>query len=183
MGALVQNKRTRRSWFQYLLAAALSCFPSRVVSTVSRRTSGAKRLTNCDQLAIRYRSTGFSSVTGDSDELVKHALRALRDTLPSEVELTTKVRINLPSWQFPQKNRLSLSATQLGILYCDSIHVQIRFVLCFSQFSIMLNSHSCSTQNYAPLRILLSQIHKETQMHPIIGFMLSLASCSVLYSV
>ena len=29
--------------------------------------------------------------TGELDDLVKHGLRALRDTLPSEVELTTKV--------------------------------------------------------------------------------------------
>ena len=27
----------------------------------------------------------------DTDELIKHGLRALRDTLPNEVELTTKV--------------------------------------------------------------------------------------------
>ena len=30
-------------------------------------------------------------VAGDVEELVKHGLRALRDTLPNEVELTTKV--------------------------------------------------------------------------------------------
>jgi len=30
--------------------------------------------------------------TGSVDELVLHGLRALRDTLPNEVELTTKVR-------------------------------------------------------------------------------------------
>jgi len=29
---------------------------------------------------------------GSADELVLHGLRALRDTLPNEVELTTKVR-------------------------------------------------------------------------------------------
>lgn len=28
------------------------------------------------------------------DELIKHALRALRDTLPNEIELTTRVRLN-----------------------------------------------------------------------------------------
>jgi 20S proteasome subunit alpha 6 len=27
------------------------------------------------------------------DELIKHALRALRDTLPNEIELTTKVKL------------------------------------------------------------------------------------------
>ena len=32
--------------------------------------------------------------TGSVDELVLHGLRALRDTLPNEVELTTKVRIS-----------------------------------------------------------------------------------------
>ena len=33
----------------------------------------------------------WSCFTGELDDLVKHGLRALRDTLPSEVELTTKV--------------------------------------------------------------------------------------------
>lgn len=30
----------------------------------------------------------------ETDELIKHGLRALRDTLPNEVELTTKVTPN-----------------------------------------------------------------------------------------
>jgi 20S proteasome subunit alpha 6 len=34
------------------------------------------------------------------DDLIKHALRALRDTLPNEVELTTKVHF----FVFEQKN-------------------------------------------------------------------------------
>ncbi len=33
-------------------------------------------------------------MTGELDELIKHGLRALRDTLPSEVELTTKVQVS-----------------------------------------------------------------------------------------
>jgi 20S proteasome, alpha and beta subunits len=39
----------------------------------------------------------------DTDELIKHGLRALRDTLPNEVELTTKVTPSsfLPLFLFP----------------------------------------------------------------------------------
>jgi len=33
-----------------------------------------------------------SGIAGSVDDLVLHGLRALRDTLPNEVELTTKVR-------------------------------------------------------------------------------------------
>ena len=35
--------------------------------------------------------TGAKLLLGELEELIKHGLRALRDTLPSEVELTTKV--------------------------------------------------------------------------------------------
>ena len=33
----------------------------------------------------------YRSVVGNLEELIKHGLRALRDTLPNEVDLTTKV--------------------------------------------------------------------------------------------
>lgn len=38
-------------------------------------------------------------------ELIKHCMRALRDTLPNEVELTIKVKSLLDTWFFI-KNRL-----------------------------------------------------------------------------
>lgn len=34
-------------------------------------------------------------VTSSLDDLIKHALRALRDTLPNEIELSTKVKIKI----------------------------------------------------------------------------------------
>jgi len=37
-------------------------------------------------------SSNWFDSTGSVDDLVLHGLRALRDTLPNEVELTTKVR-------------------------------------------------------------------------------------------
>jgi len=36
----------------------------------------------------------FSSFEGEPEELIKHGLRALRETLPNEQELTTKVLSN-----------------------------------------------------------------------------------------
>lgn len=42
----------------------------------------------------------------ETDELIKHGLRALRDTLPNEVELTTKVTPSsfLPLFLFTKSN-------------------------------------------------------------------------------
>lgn len=34
-------------------------------------------------------------IVGSLDELIKHGLRALRETLPQEVELTTKVTFKM----------------------------------------------------------------------------------------
>ena len=39
----------------------------------------------------------------NQDELIKHCMRALRDTLPNEVELTIKVRDHISSNFFSQK--------------------------------------------------------------------------------
>lgn len=44
------------------------------------------RESSIDSLLLMY--------PGSLDELVKHGLRALRDTLPQEVDLTSKVSMN-----------------------------------------------------------------------------------------
>lgn len=41
-----------------------------------------------------YNVHNFSSCEGEPEELIKHGLRALRETLPNEQELTTKVLSN-----------------------------------------------------------------------------------------
>jgi len=43
-------------------------------------------------VVMQVHGSSFFDCTGSEDELVLHGLRALRDTLPNEVELTTKAR-------------------------------------------------------------------------------------------
>lgn len=44
----------------------------------------------------------------DTDELIKHGLRALRDTLPNEVELNTKVFSALCSFSYNEVLKVNL---------------------------------------------------------------------------
>lgn len=58
----------------------------------------------------------FSSC--DLDELVKHGLRALRDTLPNEVDLSIKVnRFNLANILLGSRNELLSSYASLFIIF------------------------------------------------------------------
>lgn len=45
--------------------------------------------------------------TCDTEELIKHGLRALRDTLPNEVELNSKVNVHLTLCDFVSHDKLA----------------------------------------------------------------------------
>ena len=47
--------------------------------------------------------TMFVCCEGEPEELIKHGLRALRETLPNEQELTTKVYCDHLLWQCSSK--------------------------------------------------------------------------------
>lgn len=64
---------------------------------------------DCKAMAVGSRSQSARTylekhlnefLTSDRDELVKHGLRALRDTLPNEVDLSVKVLIFFPYYYY-----------------------------------------------------------------------------------
>lgn len=58
----------------------------------------------------------------DTDELIKHGLRALRDTLPNEVELNTKVH-QAPSFTiYLVYNNISHASSYISMSICINFH-------------------------------------------------------------
>lgn len=77
-----------------------------------------------------YNVHNFSSCEGEPEELIKHGLRALRETLPNEQELTTKVLSNA----FISSGILLFGSNACkemltGPLYLDFTHALLTYLL------------------------------------------------------
>ena len=88
-------------------------------------------------------NVNFSSCEGEPEELIKHGLRALRETLPNEQELTTKVLSNACIYSgillFGTKACKEMLA---GPLYSELTHVCLKYLFFIQSFPRQISYHT-----------------------------------------
>lgn len=90
-----------------------------------------------------YNVHNFSSCEGEPEELIKHGLRALRETLPNEQELTTKVLSNA----FISSGILLFSSNACkemltGPLYLDFTHALLMYLFFMQSVLRQISYHN-----------------------------------------